>query len=89
MASMSKNECNEQEVQGWIKWGDYWKLFSFVVGSCERFQNFGDHKNMNANRAIEKLQIITKEKEVQKSEQRWKQDEEVKLLKEKEKKKEC
>jgi hypothetical protein len=44
---------------------------------------------MNANRAIEKLQIITKEKEVQKSEQRWKQDEEVKLLKEKEKKKEC
>jgi hypothetical protein len=45
-------------------------LFSFVVGSCERFQNFGDHKNMNANRAIEKLQIITKEKEVQKSEQR-------------------
>jgi hypothetical protein len=45
-------------------------LFSFVVGSCERFQNLGDHKNMNADRAIEKLKRITKEKEVQKSEQR-------------------
>jgi hypothetical protein len=44
---------------------------------------------MNADRAIEKLKRITKEKEVQKSEQRWKQDEEVKLLREKEKKRSC
>jgi hypothetical protein len=63
---MSKNECNEWEVQGQIKWGNYWKLFLFVVGSCEHFQNSRDHKSMNANSAIEELQWITKEKEPQK-----------------------
>jgi hypothetical protein len=44
------------------KWSNHQKQFAFVVGSCARFQNFGVHSNMSVDSAIEKLQIITKEK---------------------------
>jgi hypothetical protein len=38
-----------------IKWGNHWKLFSFVVGSCECFWSFRVHSNMSVESAIEKL----------------------------------
>jgi hypothetical protein len=42
----------------------------FVVGSCAHFLSFGIHSSMSVESAIEKLQRIVKEKEVQMSEHR-------------------
>ncbi len=81
MVGMSKNECDEQEIQGWKKWGSYWKLFLFIVGSCECFQNSRNCRSMTVDSAIEKLQKITKEKEAQKSEQTRKQRGRTKIIK--------
>ncbi len=39
------------------------KLFLFIIGSCEHFQSFKVHNNMNAKNVIEKLQRVAKEKE--------------------------
>jgi hypothetical protein len=45
-------------------------LFSFAVRNGVFFQNFGVHKKMNVERAIEKLQKIVRKKETQKNEHR-------------------
>ncbi len=63
------------------KRGNHQKLFSSIAGSCEHFQSSRIHSSMNVENAIEKLQRITKEKETQKSEHKWRQEEEVELLK--------
>ncbi len=42
----------------------------FIIGNCAHFQSFGIHNSMNVKNAIEKLQQIAREKEVQKSEHR-------------------
>ncbi len=60
-------------------WGNCQKQFVFVTRSCTCFQSFGDHSNMSAENAIEKLQIIMREKEVQRTGNRRKQQEEAKL----------
>jgi hypothetical protein len=61
------------------KQGNCRKQFVFIVGSCAHFQSFGVHTNMNAENAIEKLQIIAREKEAQRSEHRQRQEEEAEL----------
>ncbi len=53
----------------------------FVARSCAHFRSFGVHNNMNVESVIEKLQQITRENEVQRSEHRQKQEEKAKLLK--------
>jgi hypothetical protein len=58
------------------KKGNYQKFFFFVVACCEHFQSFRVHNNMNAMNVINKLQKTTKEKEVHKSEHKWRQKEE-------------
>jgi hypothetical protein len=35
----------------------------FIVGSCAHFQSFGVHNIMSVENAIEKIQIITRERE--------------------------
>jgi hypothetical protein len=37
------------------KWGNHWKQFAFIIGSCARFQSFGVHNNMSVENVIEKL----------------------------------
>jgi hypothetical protein len=45
-----------------------WKLFLFTIESCVCFQSSRVQKSMSAESTIEKLQIVAKEKETQKSE---------------------
>ncbi len=59
-------------------------LFSFTAKSCVYFQSSKMHRNMNAESAIEKLQKVIREKEMQKSEHKQGHEEETKLLKKKE-----
>ncbi len=68
------------------KLSNHQNLFSFIVGSCERFESFGVHISMSVECAIEKLQIIAKEKEAQKNEHIWRQAKEAKLLRKKRRK---
>lgn len=63
---------------------NHWKSFLLIVGSCECFWSFGENRSMSAKSAIEKLQKIAKEKDVQKSEHKRRQEEEAELLKRKE-----
>ncbi len=56
------------------------KQFAFIVGSCAHFRSSRVH-NMSAKSAIEKLQRIVKEKEMQRNEHKWRQEEEMELLK--------
>ncbi len=62
------------------KWGNCRKLFLFITKGCEHFRSFGVHSSVSAKNAIEKLQIIAKEKEAPKSKHKWGQEEEVELL---------
>ncbi len=63
--------------QGQKKQGNHQKWFSFVVGSCERFRSSGVQSIMSVESVIEELQRITKEKEVQRSEHKRKEEEEI------------
>jgi hypothetical protein len=65
------------------KGGNHQKLFLSVTRGYEHFRSFGIHSNTSVENAIEKLQKITKEKEAQKSKHKWRQEEEVELLKKK------
>ncbi len=47
--------------------GNHRKQFTFVVGNCVCFRSFRIHNSMNAKNVIEKLQIIAREKETQRS----------------------
>jgi hypothetical protein len=69
---MLKNECDEQEAQGPKKCNNHRNLFSFATRSYVCFLSSRMHKSMNAKSEIEKLQKVAKEKEMQKSEHRWK-----------------
>jgi hypothetical protein len=62
------------------KRGNYQKQFTFIIGSCVCLWSSRAHNNMSVENAIEKLQKITTEKEVQTSEHTWRQEEEAKLL---------
>ncbi len=52
------------------KWGNHQKQFVFVAKSYACFQSFGVHSNMSLESAIEKLQQIVREKEVERSDHR-------------------
>jgi len=45
------------------KCGNYQKQFMFVARSCAHFQNYGVCSSMTTKSAIEKVQIIAREKE--------------------------
>jgi hypothetical protein len=62
------------------KWHNCRKWFSFLAKSYECFLSSGNHKSMSVESAIEKLHKIAKEKEAQRSEHKWRQEEEVELL---------
>ncbi len=59
------------------------KLFSFATRSYVFFQSYGVHKNMNVENMIKKLQKVAREKETKKKKHRWRQEEEVKVLRKK------
>ncbi len=54
-----KNECDRRDVQGQKKRGNHRKQFTFVVGSCAHFRNFGvgstiSHKGADDDKSIAK-----------------------------------
>jgi hypothetical protein len=66
--------CKKMNATGErFKPGNCRKQFVFIVRSCVHFQSFGVHSNMSAENAIEKLQIIAREKEAQRSEHKQRQ----------------
>ncbi len=71
MGGMFKDEKKQSNHQN---------QFVFVARSYVRFQSFGLHSNMSANNAIEKPQIIVREKKAQMNEHRQRQEEEAELL---------